>query len=211
MKTLTEIGFNSTTIKSLFMIWGFVFLILSVLCIAFYFLKASGLYKMAKRQKIRKSEYAFIPFLNCVLIDNLALSCDEKAKTGASIKKTLLISKVISVIFFFAFFIKAAFSLIDITFIADALMYNGKKVNYSDIKQILTVAIIIFALLIISLLVYFILLLKDLWKIYSAFSKNRVALIIFSIILPVFIPVFLFSIKDNNNFTAENETDNYYE
>jgi len=206
MKTLTEIGLSSTNIKALFVIWSFIFLLVGTISIVFYFINAFSLYKISSKFNYYNRWYSFVPFFNCVLLDAVASTCNViNGKNKKKSLKNLLIAKIIFVFTSIVTYGKIGISAIKILFIADKFMYNGKTVNYSDVKSIILSTAMYIAVTSIVYIMYLIIKLVDLYSIYKVFvPKIAVFYIILSFILPIFIPIILFAIQNKIAISKEN-------
>lgn len=154
-------------INQALLILGFAAVIFLLVAITFYILQSIGFMKLAKRNDIKHSWLAFVPFANAYICGKVAF--EDKVKTF-----TLLVLKIVSTIISLSYYSNLVLSYI-----------NNNTANISSNTNIFSLAYIIF-LLYAS---------YQIFKKYS--EKALIMLVFSILSCGLLIPIFLFAIRNN--------------
>lgn len=190
--TLTEMGITAAPIKMLASL-GLAFAVIgALLSITMFVIKAVGLYEMANKAGINNSWFGFVPCFNAFLLGEIAGKYrDKNGKRITKLGMTLSLTYILSAVLIIVTAIFAILGLVDVLFIADAAMAADAPFTSSDFAPLKTAGIFL-AVTLAVMLVYKILTLVALSRIFSAFDyKNTVFYVILLAIFGFLTPIFI--------------------
>ncbi|MCQ2455615.1 MAG: hypothetical protein MJ090_05710 [Clostridia bacterium] len=207
MYSLSSIGLNPESVKVLVVSCSLIAVVLMAFSVLLYALRTIGIYNMSRTARFYNSWYAFIPFFSSFAFGRLAGINKKRDKTKYA--KSLTVLQIISATSFVVSFVWGLAVSVDILFAADDALLNNTQIAAENVKNIIFPA----ALMLISVFtktIYHIIKLVCAWKIYCIFSKNNaVVLIFFSIIIPLLIPAFIFSISKHSIYIGDDRKKEY--
>lgn len=172
-------AYKASADSSAVFLWTVIFIGV-VLSLTFYILSCMGLMKIADKNGIRYSYLAWIPIINLFLL----------GKIGFKSTVTAIIFFILSFTYFGLFF-ASAFSTVGAN---SETLFFSKNYYVVVTKGNSILSPMLFILLIIFIVMYLI----ALYRIYRKMSTKSVMMFIFSILSSgLLIPIFLFAIRNN--------------
>ncbi len=207
MFSLSSLGLNSFNIKALVLLYSLVALILFFLAAVLYIMKTLGVYNMSETAELNNGWFSFFPFFFDVKASQLANLKNRTKKNNA-----FLTVHILSCVFGVLGFIACLYSFVDTVFIADKALLAGKTYDVAAVKPLI-IPFVLMGIALFFKLIYVIIGYVYFYKILSNFSRQNALLItVISIVLPILIPVFLFSVRNNRisgmgGFSSEDGND----
>lgn len=158
-----------------------------VIWIIFYILSSLGLMKIADKNGVRHSYLAWIPILNKYVLGKVAF------KSTATTIIFFILSLVSSFSIYFGTISVGPTYLDPNTYVSQ---YKSQYGSYTVVTKYMPSSGLSLFICLIAL-IFYIMYMIALYKIYAKMSTKAVIMIICSIIFPILIPIFLFAIRKN--------------
>lgn len=197
--SLADFGISAATLSNLLYLYLLFMLVSAGICLAFYFLRAIGIYEMSKTAGLKNPWYSFIPVFNIFALGRLAGT--YRKKNGRSSQNSGRMLTILYIVFLFFALIYAYFAIsvvVNIIFEVDAAISAGKEQSADVLKVLIPMvgsAIPFFIAGMVYLVAYYV----CLWRVYAVFSQGYgTAYLILSILFKgVLESLFLFVIRKN--------------
>ena len=197
MGFLTKLGLSAAGVSVLFVLSYLFCLVLTVLFLVLFFIKAVSLYKMSLKKEVKNEWFCFAPILNTVVLGKLA---DGKSEGKGFYKIILPILSLLTLIFSVISVISVGVSFVNIIFAADAAVSSNLPLDAVLTFPIINSAIWILMTAICLFICKVVRVIAE-YNVFSAFGvKNAVIL---AVLMFVFSPLepffFMFAAKQREN------------
>lgn len=174
--------------------------------VAAYLLNAFAICKMSENLNLKNPKFSFIPIVNAFCLGRIAeIRQKSDVKQAPKYSIILLVLKIASAIMAVVLLVTAINSVIEILTYANNALEGNEPMTAEMFKSagtVLTVYIATLTIAVVTAVVNYI----CLWRIFNLFeAKNAVLYLVVSIIISIFGPIFLFTLRKKEANIAEIE------
>lgn len=203
MGTFEDLGLEYSAVTSLVGLFIAAAVIVSVLWIIFFVLRAAAICDMSSAMGIKNPWYSFVPVLDGYAYGRLA----SRGKKSALSVIYALLQVAVTVLALWVV-VAMVFGWIDLLFAADKALAAGEKIPSESFIPISKVILPLF-LLGAAALARKVVDIICTCKVFAIFEPDRVIVYtVISVVLPFMLPIFLFSAKNNKPTDEKEQPDN---
>lgn len=172
-------------------------LIIAVICLALYIIRALGIYKMSVSAGIANPWTAFVPVVNSYIFGRLAERYKRKdGKKSEKFGLLLLIFEILTVITAVCLFIFTVLMLISVLSNAKLAYDNGTDMSLSQFSSLIPV-VIFYVLTMLSVVLRTVFHYIALWRIVAVYDYSNATLFtVLSVFFSFLDPIFIFIIRN---------------
>ena len=165
--------------------------------VAAYLLNAFAVCKMSENLNLKNPKFAFIPIVNAFALGRIAeLQKDNETKKPLKYSYILLALRIVALVLAIVLAVVAVNSLVSILTYANNALEGNEPMTAAMFESVGTVIWFYIATMIASVVTAVVNYIC-VWRVFNIYEcKNAVAKLVVSIIISIFAPVFLFTLRN---------------